>query len=345
MHTTIETPTMLLTTTDSSNNNLNTIQQQQQIGSSLSSSSLSSMMSMNHNQYHHPAAAITDRKSNNSSNNNKGTSSLLSLLEDTKARIRQLSDISFTESGSESTSTIDFSSSSSDDELEDELEDDILQVQVASEEEDVCGPSPTSCRRRSSILKSRTKSEPRYINYSNKRRSWMALPSPDSNHIKELITQSFSSSSSNDDEDSSIATSSKRRSRSSSSSSVSFTSVTIRSYEQTIGDNPAVSYGTPISLDWNYEEHDSIQLDSYESKRSLHRKNLRQMAISHYKRKNLILHEFGCTKEEMDRARKDAEKIKFYRSVTNSLLPMMNVESVVENATKKVKRLFVVSNK
>ena len=267
MHTTIETPTMLLTTNDSSNNNLNTIQQQQQVGSSLSSSSLSSMMSMNHqNQYQHPAGAVTERSSSsNSNNNNKGTSSYsLSLLEDTKARIRQLSDISSTESD-ETTSTTDFSSSSSDDELEDdeqELDNDVVQV---SEEEEVCCPSPSSCRRRSSILKSRTKFEPRYINYSTKRRSWRALPSPDSNHIKDLTAQSSS-----------------RRLRSSSSNSVSFTSVTIRSYEQTIGDNPAVSYGTPISLDWNYEEHDSIELDSYEIKRSLNRRTRHQMVIDHY---------------------------------------------------------------
>ena len=336
MHTTIETPTMLLTTNDSSNNNLNTIQQQQQVGPSLSSSSsLSSMMSMNHqNQYQHPAGAVTERSSSSNNNKNKGTSSYsLSLLEDTKARIRQLSDISSTESD-ETTSTTDFSSSSSssDDELEDELEDDEQEldndvVQV-SEVEEVCCSSPSSYRRRSSILKSRTKFEPRYINYSTKRRSWRALPSPDSNHIKELTAQSSS-----------------RRLRSSSSNSVSFTSVTIRSYEQTIGDNPAVSYGTPISLDWNYEEHDSIELDSYEIKRSLNRRTRRQMVIDHYRRKNLILYEFGCTKEEMNRARKDADKIKFHRSVTLSFLPMMNVESVVENATKKMKRLFVVSKK
>ena len=332
MHTTIETPTMLLTTNDSSNNNLNTIQQQQQVGSSLSSSSLSSMMSMNHqNQYQHPAGAVTERSSSSNNNKNKGTSSYsLSLLEDTKARIRQLSDISSTESD-ETTSTTDFSSSSSDDELEDELEDDEQEldndvVQV-SEVEEVCCSSPSSYRRRSSILKSRTKFEPRYINYSTKRRSWRALPSPDSNHIKELTSQSSS-----------------RRLRSS-SNSVSFTSVTIRSYEQTIGDNPAVSYGTPISLDWNYEEHDSIELDSYEIKRSLNRRTRRQMVIDHYRRKNLILYEFGCTKEEMNRARKDADRIKFHRSVTLSFLPMMNVESVVEKATKKMKRLFVVRNK
>ena len=290
------------------------------------------MLSMNHqNQYQHPAGAVTERSSSSNNNNNKGTSSYsLSLLEDTKARIRQLSDISSTESD-ETTSTTDFSSSSSDDELEDELEDDEQEldndvVQV-SEEEEVCCPSPSSCRRRSSILKSRTKFEPRYINYSTKRRSWRALPSPDSNHIKELTSQSSS------------------RGFRSSSNSVSFTSVTIRSYEQTIGDNPAVSYGTPISLDWNYEEHDSIELDSYEIKRSLNRRTRRQMVIDHYRRKNLILYEFGCTKEEMNRARKDADKIKFHRSVTLSFLSMMKVESVVEKATKKMKRLFVVSNK
>ena len=340
MHTTIETPTMLQTTTDSSNNNLKTIQQQQEGSSSSSSSSLSTMTMINQNQYHHPAAAITDRSSDITLTNLKNSSSL-SLLEDTKVRIRQLSNVSSTESESsfnESSSTIDFSSSSDDDDLLED-DDDVVQVQVQ-----VVSPSQQS-RRRSSILKSRTKFEPRYINYSNKgRSSWMALPSPDSNHIHELTQSSSSLFEEEEEEDStSTTTTSKRRSRtSSSSSSVCFSSVTIRSYQQTIGDNPAVSYGTPISLDWNYEEHDSIEIDSYElSNRSLHKRTLREMIICHYRRKNLILHEFGCTKEEMNRARKDAERIKFHRSVTNSLLPMMNVESVVENATKKMKRLFI----
>lgn len=47
-----------------------------------------------------------------------------------------------------------------------------------------------------------------------------------------------------------------------------------------VDDNPAVSYGIPISLDWNVGEMAPLELHVYESARVGARKNLRQMTMN-----------------------------------------------------------------
>merc|ERR1712232_1038741 len=133
------------------------------------------------------------------------------------------------------------------------------------------------------------------------------------------------------------------RRRRSSSSSVSFDSVTVRRYDQTIGDNPSVSYGTPISLDWTYEESDAVDFDEYESsKKPLLRKRgtLREMALSYYRRKSLLMDEYGFTKDEINRAKKEANKVKFRRDLANHFGPsLMHVEFAIERIGRKVQKI------
>ena len=129
-------------------------------------------------------------------------------------------------------------------------------------------------------------------------------------------------------------------SNSSSSKSVGFDSVCIRSYQQTMGDNPAVSYGPPISLDWDYEEHEDVNIDEYEFQRGFARRNIQQMAISYYQRKAILTHDYGFTEEELKKAKKDANKIKLRRGVTNYFLPMMPVEDALASAGRKAKRMI-----
>lgn len=47
----------------------------------------------------------------------------------------------------------------------------------------------------------------------------------------------------------------------------SFTTISVREYEQCLGDCPATQEGAPISLSWAYEERKSISLDEYEEAR------------------------------------------------------------------------------
>jgi hypothetical protein len=53
---------------------------------------------------------------------------------------------------------------------------------------------------------------------------------------------------------------------------VHFANVHLREYGMVLGDNPAVSHGAPVQLDWDHQhEHDPVHIDNYEKARSLWR--------------------------------------------------------------------------
>ena len=120
---------------------------------------------------------------------------------------------------------------------------------------------------------------------------------------------------------------------------VQFELVMIRCYDQCVGDNPAVSYGTPVSLDWGYEEMEPIDLDLYEATRGK-RRNPRQMMMNYFNRRNLLSYRFGVSEEEIVKAEKAAAKIRNQRSVTRALLPAAKIEDMVTSGIRKTKRML-----
>ena len=207
-----------------------------------------------------------------------------------------------------------------------------------------------------SILKSAYRSEPFHIR--NTRRSWKCLPPPDLEKIYSSVSKKRADSQTMDHDDRTTATATTTTTVATITSStttttttmaktkshsekknVCFTAIQIRSYHQTLGDNPSVSYGPPISLDWTYEQEVIEQsIDVYEQTRRP-RRSQRQMAMSYYQRQNLLSWMYGIPKDELRRAKKEANKIKLNRSITNTFLPIMAVESVIESAQRKAKKL------
>lgn len=120
---------------------------------------------------------------------------------------------------------------------------------------------------------------------------------------------------------------------------VRFQAVVVRCYDQCIGDNPAVSYGTPISLDWDYEQMDPIDLEAYEGSRTM-RRNMRQMMMNYYNRRNILIHRFGFSEEEVLAGEKAANKIRSQRNLTKALLPTSMLEDMVSSVGRKAKRKF-----
>eukprot|EP00980_Cylindrotheca_fusiformis_P028791 scaffold22647_cov145-Cylindrotheca_fusiformis.AAC.1 len=125
------------------------------------------------------------------------------------------------------------------------------------------------------------------------------------------------------------------------SNKVNFENVTVREYQQTIGDNPSVSYGTPVSLDWVYEECEPLDLNDYEANRGC-RRSSRQMFMNHYQRKNLLIHKCGFTEEEVKAAKYQTNRVRsqrnFSKMIQISFRPLLVLEEIRESAVRKYKR-------
>jgi hypothetical protein len=189
---------------------------------------------------------------------------------------------------------------------------------------DACSSSPSRLQRRSSILK-RCLSEPLCVKEG--RGVWKKLPPPDMDAVR-LQHRSISMPEGLVD----ILPGVRR------SNSVRFKDVQIRCYNQTLGDNPSVSYGMAIQLDWEYEEQLPLPLDSYEDNRGK-RRSLRQMVLSYYHRRNVLMWQYGYTEEELKLAKKQTNKVKSERSMTRALLVALPLESALEAVSRKARRI------
>ena len=118
---------------------------------------------------------------------------------------------------------------------------------------------------------------------------------------------------------------------------VSFASVGIREYSQTLGDHPNVSYGPPLSLDWDYSDEIKLDFEVYEAERPP-RRSARGMMQNYYQRKS-ILSRYGHTEEELKRSKKLINKAKMERSVTRYFLPVQHIEDALTSAGRKARRL------
>jgi hypothetical protein len=121
------------------------------------------------------------------------------------------------------------------------------------------------------------------------------------------------------------------------SAGVRFHEIQVRAYEQTMGDNPSVSYGPPISLDWVYEELEPMDLEVYEATRRP-RRTMRQMMLNFYNRRDILTRRCGFSEEELKVAKHEANKIKRGRAMTKALLPYQIMEEVMQSAVRKTKR-------
>jgi hypothetical protein len=156
------------------------------------------------------------------------------------------------------------------------------------------------------------------------RSAWKVLPKPDMERLSRSVSNP---------EGGGCDKGQRRR-----TSGVVFKDVLIREYCQTVGDNPCVSYGPPISLDWDYEQFDSVGIDEYETSRGT-RRTMRQMLLSYYQRRNLLAWQYGVSDEELKLAKRQANRSKSERAMTNFLMPAMIVETALESARRKAKRL------
>jgi len=115
---------------------------------------------------------------------------------------------------------------------------------------------------------------------------------------------------------------------------IKFTSITIRTYDCTIGDNPACKDGIPVSLDWSFTERDPVSLNEYESTRPP-RRTRRQLAMSTITRRNLLVNHFGYSEKDVQKAERDIKIIQKKREQSKTTSP-----GIGKMAKRMLKRTF-----
>jgi hypothetical protein len=122
---------------------------------------------------------------------------------------------------------------------------------------------------------------------------------------------------------------------------VTFDSVQVRFYSQTLGDNPSVSCGPPITLDWHYEEELPMDIAEHQGSRVITRGQPRRFCLNYYQRCNILTYYCGFTKTEIKRAERQVDKARSQRKITVFLSQAMIVEDFLGSAARKTKRVLV----
>jgi len=121
---------------------------------------------------------------------------------------------------------------------------------------------------------------------------------------------------------------------------VSFSSIQVREYNMTLGDHPVSKLGPPVSLDWNYESENVVDLDAYEKARQP-RRHRRKLKLSYKDREKILLHDRGFSKDEVREAWLSAIEIRKQRRETKARGALNEkMDEAWESANRKFWRLL-----
>ena len=110
--------------------------------------------------------------------------------------------------------------------------------------------------------------------------------------------------------------------------SVSFGTVEIREHGIVLGDNPAVSSGAPITIDWDHFDEDVFELDEYENTRP-DRRSYSEMSIPENYRFDILKRCEFSTREIITQV-KETEALRLQRIETNNQLFRANSHEKME---------------
>jgi len=122
----------------------------------------------------------------------------------------------------------------------------------------------------------------------------------------------------------------------------SFSTLEIREYAITLGDNPGGAQGPPISLDWDYNEGQTqvMSLDDYEDTRPP-RRDKYQMHMAENLRRWRLLRETGCSLKDLMKATKAAANVRKQRKKSiESKPPLMKINAKMK---KKIGQMIGAS--
>jgi hypothetical protein len=176
---------------------------------------------------------------------------------------------------------------------------------------------PSSTKPNNSILKQSSSSDV----CIREQGPWKGLPEPDMQLLHKLLKTRV------------------QRAERTEERSVTFDCVILRHYDQTIGDNPAVPYGPPIQLDWNFEEQAPIPVNEFEGRR---RKWIhpRQMQLSYFQRRSILSYYYGFTEDQMCQAERAVHKVRQQRYISKTFRGIYILEDFAKDTIRRTKRLM-----
>jgi len=96
--------------------------------------------------------------------------------------------------------------------------------------------------------------------------------------------------------------------------SVRFSDITIREYPMILGDNPSVSHGPPVTIDWQHSSEAHLSLDQYSETRPLTPLTRLEMVIPSFLREDIVINS-GCQYSEIIDTMYEVDLIKTQRIV------------------------------
>jgi hypothetical protein len=122
---------------------------------------------------------------------------------------------------------------------------------------------------------------------------------------------------------------------------VSFDSVRVRHYARILVESPCISSGPAVGLGWSFEELPSMTLNEAQS---ISKEGPSSMLLTRRERE-AIVRDLGYSQREIAAAIRRSLKAKHQRRQTVLHLSNQNLEEIVENSTRKVKRILRFGSK
>mmetsp|Transcript_17104 Transcript_17104/g.25780 ORF Transcript_17104/g.25780 Transcript_17104/m.25780 type:complete len:168 (+) Transcript_17104:269-772(+) len=124
---------------------------------------------------------------------------------------------------------------------------------------------------------------------------------------------------------------------------VRFNCVEVREYPRILGDNPSVSAGPPITLDWKHDQRGSLSLplDDWEKARENDRRTKQEIRVPDFVREEWLI-DAGFSGFDLQRTVKDIEEAKKARmsSITKSDF-RDKTDVIAENVKRKFGRVLM----
>ena len=121
--------------------------------------------------------------------------------------------------------------------------------------------------------------------------------------------------------------------------SVRFSNVTVREYPIILGDNPSVTVGPPVTIDWQPFSEELLDLESHMLMTPLPHRTNEQMSMPSMYRREILLNA-GCSCCDMMKAMDGTNFIKEQRLATIKSLKLSILEEIKEKMKRRLNKIF-----